>query len=73
MPRGSALKFMMLANAEADLYPRLAPTMEWDTAAPQIIVEEAGGEVFNYDTMEPMQYNKESLVNPGFVAFGKRI
>lgn len=72
MPRGSALKFMMLANADADLYPRLAPTMEWDTAAPQIIVEEAGGVVLNYETMEPLQYNKESLVNPGFVAFGKR-
>lgn len=69
MPRGSALKFMMLATAEADVYPRLAPTMEWDTAAPQIILEEAGGKVLNVDTMEPLTYNKESLVNPGFVAY----
>ena len=69
MPRGSALKFMMLATTEADVYPRLAPTMEWDTAAPQIILEEAGGKVLNVDTMEPLTYNKESLVNPGFVAY----
>ncbi|MBK8701273.1 MAG: 3'(2'),5'-bisphosphate nucleotidase CysQ [Saprospiraceae bacterium] len=67
--RGSALKFMMIANAEADLYPRLAPTMEWDTAAPQIIVEEAGGTVINYETATPLSYNKESLVNPGFVVY----
>jgi 3'(2'), 5'-bisphosphate nucleotidase len=67
--RGSALKFMMIANAEADLYPRLAPTMEWDTAAPQIIIEEAGGSVINYETKAPMLYNKESLVNPGFIAY----
>jgi 3'(2'), 5'-bisphosphate nucleotidase len=72
-PRGSALKFMMIANAEADLYPRLAPTMEWDTAAPQIIVEEAGGKVINYDTQLTMKYNKESLVNPGFVVYSNQI
>lgn len=69
LPRGSALKFMMLATADADVYPRLAPTMEWDTAAPQIIVEEAGGIVLNVETREPLSYNKESLVNPGFVAY----
>jgi 3'(2'), 5'-bisphosphate nucleotidase len=69
--RGSALKFMMIANAEADLYPRLAPTMEWDTAAPQIIIEEAGGSVINYETKAAMTYNKESLVNPGFIAYSK--
>ncbi len=69
--RGSALKFMMIANGEADLYPRLAPTMEWDTAAPQIIIEEAGGKVINYDTNASMTYNKESLVNPGFIAYSK--
>jgi 3'(2'), 5'-bisphosphate nucleotidase len=69
--RGSAIKFMLLANAEADLYPRLAPTMEWDTAAPQIIIEEAGGTLINYETNETMTYNKESLVNPGFIAYSK--
>jgi 3'(2'), 5'-bisphosphate nucleotidase len=71
VPRGSALKFMMIANAEAHLYPRLAPTMEWDTAAPQIIVEEAGGVVINYETKTPLTYNKYSLVNPAFVVFSK--
>lgn len=65
---GSALKFMLIAKGEADLYPRMAPTMEWDTAAPQIIVEEAGGQVLNFESMLPMVYNKESLVNPGFLA-----
>lgn len=67
--RGSALKFMMVANAEADLYPRLAPTMEWDTAAPQIIVEEAGGSVIEYQSNQPLRYNKESLVNPGLICY----
>jgi 3'(2'), 5'-bisphosphate nucleotidase len=67
IPKGAALKFMMIANAEADFYPRKAPTMEWDTAAPQIIVEEAGGQVINYETMEKMRYNKTSLINPSFV------
>lgn len=67
---GSSLKFMLIANGLADLYPRLAPTMEWDTAAPQIIVEEAGGSVYNFDTEIPLTYNKESLVNPGFIAKG---
>lgn len=69
MPRGSALKFMMLATGDADVYPRLAPTMEWDTAAPQIILEEAGGSVLNAETCAPLTYNKESLVNPGFIAY----
>lgn len=65
---GSALKFMLLAKGEAEIYPRFAPTMEWDTAAPQIIVEEAGGSVLNGEYLTPLVYNKESLVNPGFIA-----
>jgi 3'(2'), 5'-bisphosphate nucleotidase len=65
--RGAALKFMMIANNEADLYPRLAPTMEWDTAAPQIIIEEAGGQLINVETNERMKYNKVSLENPSFI------
>jgi 3'(2'), 5'-bisphosphate nucleotidase len=64
---GSALKFMMIANSNADIYPRLAPTMEWDTAAPQIIVEEAGGQLLDFNNLLPMSYNKESLVNPSFI------
>jgi 3'(2'), 5'-bisphosphate nucleotidase len=64
---GSALKFCLVAEGKADIYPRLGPTMEWDTAAGQAIVEGAGGRVFRYDTAEPLRYNKESLLNPWFV------
>jgi 3'(2'), 5'-bisphosphate nucleotidase len=66
--RGSALKFLMLAAGEAHFYPRLAPTMEWDTCAPQIILEEAGGSVLQYNTNIPVIYNKENLLNPWFLA-----
>ncbi|MEO1655563.1 MAG: 3'(2'),5'-bisphosphate nucleotidase CysQ, partial [Bacteroidota bacterium] len=68
---GSSLKFMLIAEGKADVYPRIAPTMEWDTAAAQIVVTEAGGKVLNFDTKEPMQYNKENLLNPYFVVFNK--
>ncbi|MCC6727625.1 MAG: 3'(2'),5'-bisphosphate nucleotidase CysQ, partial [Saprospiraceae bacterium] len=68
--RGSALKFLLLAKAEAHVYPRIAPTMEWDTAAAQIILEEAGGSVLVYETGDPMRYNRENLLNPSFVAYG---
>ncbi len=70
---GSSLKFMVLAEGMADIYPRLAPTMEWDTGAAQIIVEEAGGIVINQKTKRPLTYNKENLRNPYFIAFGKDI
>jgi 3'(2'), 5'-bisphosphate nucleotidase len=73
IPAGAALKFMMVASAQADLYPRLAPTMEWDTAAPQIIVEEAGGTLIDCNTGLPMKYNKKSLVNPGFITYSKKL
>lgn len=66
--QGSSLKFCALAEGKADLYPRLALTCEWDTAAAQIILEEAGGAVLNPD-LSPMQYNtKEELLNPFFWA-----
>lgn len=71
VPKGSSLKFLILAQGAAQIYPRLAPTMEWDTAAAQIIVEEAGGKVLNHETKEPLLYNKEVLRNPSFVAYGK--
>ncbi len=70
--RGSSLKFLALATGQAHLYPRLAPTMEWDTAAAQIILEEAGGSVIDQNTQQPLRYNKESLRNPHFVAYGAR-
>lgn len=69
---GSSLKFMLVASGEAHIYPRMAPTMEWDTAASQIVVEEAGGEVLNADTNKAMSYNKENLRNPFFYVYGKR-
>jgi len=69
--KGSSLKFMILAEGQADIYPRLAPTMEWDTCAAQIILEEAGGAVIDQDTKEPLRYNKEILRNPHFIAYGK--
>lgn len=66
---GSSLKFLILAKGEAHLYPRIAPTMEWDTAAAQMILEAAGGKVISNETGEPLLYNKENLLNPYFVAY----
>jgi 3'(2'), 5'-bisphosphate nucleotidase len=67
--KGSSLKFCLLAEGSADVYPRFAPTYEWDTAAAQAVVEMAGGAVISNDDNAPLQYNKENLLNPGFVAF----
>ena len=69
--KGSSLKLLQVASGEAHLYPRLAPTMEWDTAAAQIIVEEAGGKVVQATTGAPVVYNKEHLLNPHFVVYGQ--
>ena len=67
---GSALKSCLVAEGRADIYPRLGPTSEWDTAAAQIVVEEAGGQITKTN-MERMRYNtKESLLNPHFFVFG---
>ena len=68
--KGSSLKFMILAVGKADIYPRLGPTMEWDTSSAQIILEEAGGSVIDQSTGEPLRYNKENLLNPYFIAYG---
>jgi len=68
--KGSSLKFLLMAGANAEIYPRLGPTMEWDTAAAHIILEEAGGAVINFETNEPLRYNKEDLLNPYFIARG---
>ncbi len=78
--KGSSLKLCMVAEGEADIYPRIAPTMEWDTAAAHAIVLEAGKNVYQYDEkvfaldylqksskLKPMIYNKENLLNPYFV------
>ena len=67
---GSSLKFCLVAEGKADLYPRLGLTSEWDTAAAQCIVEQAGGYVTKTD-MSELQYNtKDSLLNPFFFVFG---
>ena len=68
---GSALKFFALAKGEADTYPRFAPTMEWDIAAGQAILEALGGSVCHAETGEPLIYNKENLRNPYFIASTK--
>lgn len=63
---GSSLKFMAVAGGEAQLYPRFGPTMEWDTAAAQAIVEAAGGKVVTPEGI-PLSYNKRDLLNPFFL------
>lgn len=65
--KGSSLKLCMVAEGIADIYPRLAPTMEWDTAAADAIVRESGKMTYQFKSNEPMQYNKEDLLNPWFV------
>lgn len=64
---GSSLKFCLIAQGDADLYPRLAPTCEWDTAAAQAVLEGAGGQVCQLDG-SPLHYNKADILNPWFVA-----
>ncbi len=64
---GSSLKFMMLAEGTADVYPRYAPTMEWDTAAAHAIVNAVGLRVNRQGSEAEILYNKESLLNPGFL------
>ncbi|MCF6242671.1 MAG: 3'(2'),5'-bisphosphate nucleotidase CysQ [Bacteroidales bacterium] len=65
---GSSLKLCLLAVGQADIYPRFAPTMEWDIAAGHAILKAAGGNVLNNDTGQELQYNKENLLNPWFIA-----
>ncbi|WP_308219301.1 3'(2'),5'-bisphosphate nucleotidase CysQ [Flavobacterium sp. NRK F10] len=64
---GSSLKFCLVASGKAHVYPRLAPTMEWDTAAGQAICNAVGVKVINQETGKELQYNKENLLNPSFV------
>lgn len=66
---GSSLKFCLVAEGSADLYPRLGPTMEWDTAAAQCVVEVAGGAVEDINGVR-LRYNKPDLLNPEFVVSG---
>ena len=65
--KGSSLKLCLVAEGAAHLYPRFGPTMEWDTAAAQCVVEQAGGYVSETDLITPLRYNKQSLLNPYFI------
>ena len=68
--KGSSLKLCLVAEGKADVYPRFAPTMEWDTAAGQAVVEFSGGKVLDTEG-SPLRYNKENLLNPYFIALRK--
>lgn len=65
---GSSLKFCLVAAGEADLYPRLGRTMEWDTAAGQAVLMGAGGQVVRFDDLKPLVYGKPEFENPFFIA-----
>jgi 3'(2'), 5'-bisphosphate nucleotidase len=69
---GSAEKFCRLAEGTADLYPRFGTTMEWDTAAPQAVLEAAGGSIRLLDGGGTLTYGKPGWANPGFVCEGRR-
>ncbi len=64
---GSSMKICLVAEGAADIYPRLGPTMEWDTAAGQAVAECAGARMYDHDGRERLRYNKPDLLNPWFV------
>ncbi|AUQ76105.1 3'(2'),5'-bisphosphate nucleotidase CysQ [Phaeobacter piscinae] len=66
---GSSLKFCLVATGEADLYPRVGRTMEWDTAAGHAVLGGAGGQVVRFDDHSPLTYGKEGYANPFFIAY----
>ena len=70
---GSSIKICLVAEGKADVYPRFAPTMEWDTAAGHAVARAAGMEVYQAGKEEPLCYNKEDLLNPWFVVEPKRM
>ena len=65
---GSSLKVCLVADGSVDFYPRLGPTKEWDTGAAHAVLRAAGGEIIKYGTNEPLEYNKQNLLNPEFIA-----
>lgn len=64
---GSSIKICLVSDGTADIYPRFAPTMEWDTAAGHAIARAAGKEIYHIDRKTPIHYNKENLLNPWFI------
>ena len=74
VPMGSSLKICLIAAGKADIYPRLGPTSEWDTAAAHAVLKAAGGRCILYDSGQELIYNsKESLLNPYFIAQGPQL
>jgi len=71
--KGSSLKMCLVAEGSAHLYPRLGPTMEWDTAAGQTVIEAAGGQLYDWQTKQPMIYNRKDLLNGSFMAVAKGV
>ncbi|MBU0490024.1 MAG: 3'(2'),5'-bisphosphate nucleotidase CysQ [Bacteroidetes bacterium] len=71
--KGSSLKLCMVAEGEADIYPRLAPTMEWDTAAGQAVAEASGAIVTLIDGKSRLRYNKPDLTNPKFIVRSRKV
>ena len=71
--KGSSLKMCLVAEGSAHLYPRLGPTMEWDTAAGQAVIEAAGGLLHDWNTKQAMKYNREQLLNGSFLAVAKSV
>lgn len=69
---GSSLKICLVAEGSADMYPRLGPTMEWDTAAGQAVAQIAGAEIIEYETEKILKYNKRNLLNPWFIVQKKK-
>ena len=67
-PIGSSLKICLVSDGSVHLYPRLGPTMEWDTAAGHAVLQSAGGEILEFGTSSPLRYNKQELLNPKFIA-----
>ena len=72
VPVGSSIKFCLVAEGSADLYPRFGPTSEWDTAAAQAVVEAAGGSVIQTDGSRLRYNTKAELLNPHFLVYGDR-
>jgi 3'(2'), 5'-bisphosphate nucleotidase len=70
---GSSLKFCLVASGEADFYPRLGRTMEWDTAAGHAVVLGAGGQVLCFDTHAPLKYGKDGFENPFFIVMSPKV
>ncbi|MEL6465810.1 MAG: 3'(2'),5'-bisphosphate nucleotidase CysQ [Pseudomonadota bacterium] len=70
---GSSLKFCLVATGEADIYPRLGRTMEWDTAAGHAVLAGAGGRVVRFDNHAPLDYGKDGYANPFFIAYAPAV